>query len=396
MKKILIIFMILFSALSIFSSSISFASESSKNNNEDKIQIIYFWGIGCHFCEKVEPFLQQIENKYKDDIYFNKYEIFKNKDNYKQFESIMGVYNIPNEEQGTPTLIINNKVLVGSTKIEDELEAEIQKALNNKNSHLNNDNKELLGLINNNNNNNNNNDNALAKKSITSDSMTLKAIFLAALVDSINPCAIMVLIILLSSLIVSKRKNQKAYLIFTTISFISAVFITYFVIGLGISNIFISAKASQLITIIVGTIAIMIGLANLKDAFFYRWGNWAIEIPLKWRNKLLSVIMQATSPVGAFVAGSLVTMFELPCTGGPYLFGLSLISTSNIFAERILALLFYNLIFISPLIIIATLVIFGSLKIDKAEDIKNKNVKAMHFITGFVMLLMGLWLVFIR
>ena len=137
-------------------------------------------------------------------------------------------------------------------------------------------------------------------------------------------------------------------------------------------------------------------MANLKDAFFYRKGNWAIEIPEAWRNKLTKIIMSATSPLGAFISGTMVTFIELPCTGGPYLFGLSLISHSATLMERILLLGFYNFIFILPLVVIAILVIQGAMSVEKAEKLKNKNVKAMHFITGVVMLILGIWAIFIK
>ena len=109
---------------------------------------------------------------------------------------------------------------------------------------------------------------------------------------------------------------------------------------------------------------------------------------------MTQTIMKATSPIGAFVAGATVTMFELPCTGGPYLFGLSLISNSTYFGERISLLAFYNIVFISPLVLIAALVIKGSLSIEKAEKMRNDNVKLMHLITGIVMVLVGIWAVF--
>ena len=90
------------------------------------------------------------------------------------------------------------------------------------------------------------------------------------------------------------------------------------------------------------------------------------------------------------------TFIELPCTGGPYLFGLSLISHSATLMERILLLGFYNFIFILPLVVIAILVIQGAMSVEKAEKLKNKNVKAMHFITGVVMLILGIWAIFIK
>ena len=369
--------------------SSAFAS-STPPVDDSKVQIEYFWGDGCSHCEAIKPTLELLEKKYKDSVVFNKHEIWNNKEEALKFNQYMELFNVPKDSRGTPSIIINNKPLVGDKEILTDLENEIQIAISRKERLKSKTNNEELNKL-------------LApievsdeqsQQTMESDSMRLKAIAMTALVDSINPCAIMVLIILLSSLVVMQK--EKKHIILTSFAFIFAVYMTYFLIGFGLTNLIAGANIANTVTFIVGIIAILIGLANLKDAFFYRKGNWAIEIPEAWRNKLTKIIMSATSPLGAFISGTMVTFIELPCTGGPYLFGLSLISHSATLMERILLLGFYNFIFILPLIVIAILVIQGAMTIERAEKIKNKNVKAMHFITGIVMLILGIWVVFIR
>ena len=368
--------------------SVSFASEPT-----DKIQIDYYWGDGCAHCAKIEPFINAVEEAYKDDIKINKLEIWKNKDNAFKFNQEMEIYKVPENERGTPALIINNKALVGSEEIVQNLESEIMLAIKRKeqlaNSNKQNVNNLLapLGTI-------GVDDADKSETLLEKDSMRLKAIAMTAIVDSINPCAIMVLIILLSSLIVMQK--DKKHIVFISFTFIFAVYMTYFLIGLGLTNLIAGANIANVVTLIIGTVAILIGLANLKDAFFYRKGNWAIEIPEAWRNKLTKIVMSATSPLGAFVAGTMVTFIELPCTGGPYLFGLSLIAHTSSLMERILLLGFYNFVFVLPLIIIAILVIKGTMTIEKAEKLKNNNIKVMHFITGVVMLMLGIWVLYVN
>ena len=372
--------------ISLFSSC--FASEV--NNNEDKIQIEYFWGDGCSHCEAIKPTLELLEAKYKNDVIFNKHEIWNNKDEALKFNQYMELFNVPENSRGTPSIIINNKPLIGDKDILTNLENEILIAVVRKEQLKKTPQDEKLNKLLSPINVEEGND----KNTMESDSMRLKAIAMTALVDSINPCAIMVLIILLSSLIVMQK--DKKNIVLTSATFIFAVYMTYFLIGFGLTNLIAGANIANTVTFVVGIVAILVGLANLKDAFFYRKGNWAIEIPEAWRNKLTKIIMSATSPLGAFISGTMVTFIELPCTGGPYLFGLSLISHSATLMERILLLGFYNFIFILPLVVIAILVIQGAMSVEKAEKLKNKNVKAMHFITGVVMLILGIWAIFIK
>ena len=388
MNKIKILFLTLIAVCSFF--SVSFASEAT-----DKIQIDYYWGDGCTHCAKIEPFIKAVEDKYKDEIQINHFEIWKNKDNALKFNQYMELYRVPEDERGTPSLIINNKALVGSEEIGNKLEEEVILAIERKEKLAKEGSQGLnnllgsMGTLNIDSSNTTTSNNILEK-----DSMRLKAIAMTAIVDSINPCAIMVLIILLSSLIVMQK--EKSHIVLTSMTFIGAVYMTYFLIGLGLTNLIAGANVANIVTLIIGVVAVLIGLANLKDAFFYRKGDWAIEIPEAWRNKLTKIIMSATSPLGAFVSGTMVTFIELPCTGGPYLFGLSLIAHSSTLLERVLLLGFYNFIFILPLIVIAVLVIKGAMTIENAEKLKNKNVKIMHFITGVVMLILGLWVLYMN
>lgn len=356
----------------------------------EKIEAEYFWGDGCSHCEALAPWLKEFEKNNADKIKITHHEIWKHPDEARLFNQLMTIYGVPEKERGTPSLIVNNQVFIGGKEIKEELQKALTTTTVTQNNTSNPD--ALLGkiadskppVI----------DDKKAKEQIH-DSMTLKAITLAALADSINPCAIMILVILLSSLLVYQKESKKR-IVLTACAFILAVYLTYFLLGLGLASIVATVQASKTIVMIVGIIAILVGLANLKDAFFYRKGDWAIEIPEKWRTKLTKIILAVTSPYGAFTAGIIVTMFELPCTGGPYLFGLSLIATSPTFTERLLLLAFYNIIFVFPLIAISFLVIQGKMTIEKAEKLKNDNVRFMHFLTGVIMLGVGIWAIFFR
>lgn len=56
-----------------------------------------------------------------------------------------------------------------------------------------------------------------------------------------------------------------------------------------------------------------------------------------------------------FILGVLVGLFEFPCTGGPYLLILTLLHDKSTILPGALYLIYYNLIFVSPLVIILLL-----------------------------------------
>ena len=57
-------------------------------------------------------------------------------------------------------------------------------------------------------------------------------------------------------------------------------------------------------------------------------------------------------------------------------------------------LLYYNLIFILPLVVIAAVVICGKVQVDKAEAWQKRNLKNLHLVGGLIMLGLGLWMLF--
>lgn len=212
----------------------------------------------------------------------------------------------------------------------------------------------------------------------------------SAFVDSINPCAIAVLLFVLSALIFFGNKKK---LLKVAGAFILGLYLAYFLFGWGL---FYTLKVNTWINPaifhwVMGIFGIIVGLLNIKDYFWYGGGGMLMEIPRKWRPKMSMMLARATTVPVAFFTGVLVTAFELPCTGGPYVFVLGILS-QNI--NRLLItpiLIYYNIIFVLPLLVILAGVYFGFLKVDKTERWKEKNIKKLHFIAGIILVLLGLW-----
>jgi len=114
-----------------------------------------------------------------------------------------------------------------------------------------------------------------------------------------------------------------------------------------------------------------------------------MEIPLSWRPTMKKIINRATSPLGAFFVGFVVSLFELPCTGGPYIVILGLLAKEVTRATGIIYLLLYNLVFVMPLIILSTIIYKGLSTTEKLEKIRQEKIKILHLIAGILMLIIG-------
>lgn len=214
----------------------------------------------------------------------------------------------------------------------------------------------------------------------------LTTIILTALVDSINPCAIGVLILLLSTLMVAKKKNNVFKIGFM---YIGAVYITYFILGFGVLAFLSSIPlwVAEYISIFVGILVVIGGLLEIKDYFWYGAGV-SLHIPKKYIKKVQEKVQNVSIGTVIFL-GAFVAAVELPCTGGPYL-AILLVLKDNFDFSAFLLLVIYNFIFVLPLIIIVLMVGFGA-KLQNIQNWKQSNKSYMRLATGLLLIGLG-WL----
>lgn len=217
---------------------------------------------------------------------------------------------------------------------------------------------------------------------------TLPIVILTALVDSINPCAIGVLVLLIATL-VSLSKDRKKMLIVGMI-YISAVFVTYLAAGFGLLIFIQKLNISNLLSWIVGILVIGMGLLEIKDFFWYGKGL-TLQISPKRAVQIKKMIQKISIP-GSIFLGIFVAAVELPCTGGPYLAITTLLAKIGFSMKVFWLLVLYNFIFVLPLLIILLLVYFG-IKTEVIKNWKNKKKKWMRLFMGIAMLALGISLI---
>ena len=228
---------------------------------------------------------------------------------------------------------------------------------------------------------------------ITAKTFSIGTISGLAIVNALNPCQMAVLLMVLLSILTHDPKNKKKIL-YAGFTFAFAVFITYLLYGTIIIEFFTAftefTKANAvLIYRGLAVLAMIIGALQIKDYFFYKPGGIATEMPLWMRPYTKLAINKVTSVGGAFVAGIFVTLFLLPCTMGPYFIASLLLAGGGLLAS-IPWLIYYNLIFISPMILITLIVYFGFSKVEKISGWKDNNVKMLHLIAGIIIFATGI------
>lgn len=225
--------------------------------------------------------------------------------------------------------------------------------------------------------------------------ITFLSVFSLAITDAINPCAFAVMILVLSEFLTRDPKNKKNVLL-GGLAFSLAVFILYFIYGLIMTKFFSKIPETGFFSIYVskgfGIFSIFLGLMNIKDFLNYRPGGFATEMPMKFRPRMRILVKRVESPIGAFVIGIFVTIFLLPCSIGPYIIASQQLASLSVI-KTILWLLFYNLIFILPMIAI-TLIIYASVStVDRVSGWRERNIKRMHLIEGIILIIIGILMV---
>lgn len=224
---------------------------------------------------------------------------------------------------------------------------------------------------------------------ILSLSLTPWAVACGAALDAINPCEFAILILLMGSLLVNEDNRKKA--LKTGLAFIAAIFVAYFLMGVGLLEFLrtYTLSVSSYFYYFIGGLAIILGLFNIKDYFWYGGGGFLMEVPQSWRPKMKGLILKITTPLGAFLTGLLVSLFLLPCTSGPYVVILGMLASKTTLAQALLYLVFYNLIFIAPMLAIV-LAIYWGLSPEKAEAWRKTKLRLLHLVAGVVLLILGI------
>ncbi len=346
MKKILFVLMFLFLTFNVCAESIPVTN------------VYYFYSTGCSHCAKVTESGILDEVALMENVNLERLNLYSSQENRDLFNNFCDEFGITN--RGWPFVVVECEkkydYLMGDSQIIEKLKKIV---VDCKGIDID------VGI------------------SDTDKQITLGSILIAALIDSINPCAFGVLIFLMASLLKmgSSRRALRAGLIYSFV-----VFLVYFFIGWGLYSVidnFSSSSSFYYFYLFVAILIFILGLLQLKDVFWYGRGV-TLKISSKAKPIIEKFINKGTL-ISIIILGVIVSLFELPCTGEVYIGILTLMSIHQTFGLTYLFI--YNLIFVLPLIILTYLVYRGT-STDKMQNWTVSNRKYMKLVSG--LLLVGL------
>ncbi len=324
---------------------------------QDAPKLQYFGELGCAHCDRFqEKTLPRAEAETGIQAEASYHDILS-QEGYERCESLL-------EQRGYtfsifPVLIIGNNAYQGDTAIKENLTAELTYFARQGSYRP-----------------------RLEKTTSPASAPSVKAegawalvpIFLAGLVDGINPCAFATMLFFLSW--ITLRGGSRRRILLCGLSFIGGVFTAYMLIGFGLFSVF--RAASQLAVLRRGTRYLFTGLSLIlagvafRDSLLLRRGEpsrtW-LQLPLGLKKRIHRVIrsrprdgrISAAASVLSFAsAGILVSFLELACTGQIYFPTITyMVQNSGGKGSPLFLLLLYNTAFIVPLAGVMILVLAG-------------------------------------
>lgn len=203
-------------------------------------------------------------------------------------------------------------------------------------------------------------------------------ITMLALVDAVNPCTLAVQALLLSALVVTKGKKDalKGGILFTL-----TIYIMYLLYGLGILQIIYVLGLGEILRFVLTGLLIIMVVAEFWAAIRYKPGFVSMEMPMKLRPIAQKCLKSVENPWMAIPVAIMCSVLLLPCSSGPYVSALILMSMSVI---KIIVLLYYNFIFILPMLGITLFVYFGTTP-EKVMEWRERNIRKLHLIAGVLL-----------
>ena len=395
----------------------------SAKADEKVINIHLFYGNGCPHCAAEEEFLSDYL-KDRTDVKLYKYEIWYDSHNQELLSKVQKEMGTTNKN-GVPFTVIGKKTIVGyadgvtdeqikdainyylnndyrdyageitgkvkktevkedttkdESKTEDKKENKIEKADDTKDSDQTDENVTVpvLGKIN-------------AKKV----SLPILAVVLG-FVDGFNPCAMWILIFLITMLFNMKDRKKMWILGLTFILTSGIVYLMFMLAWLNLAT-FISKIA--FIRLLIAVIALVVGLINVYKYIdsLKKKDEGCDVVDKKDRKKIMEKIISITHEkkfiialLGIMVLAASVNIIELMCSIGIPLLFTQILAMNNL---STFSYMIYMFIYIFFFLIDDIVIFIISMVTLKVTGLSTKYTKYSHLIGGIIMLIIGLLLI---
>lgn len=369
-----------------------------------KVNMYLFYGDGCPHCAEEEKFFESyLENA--EDVSLIKFEVWHSKENQELLSKVQSAIN--NHSNGVPYLIIGNKPIVGYYEgiTDEQIKNTVEKTKKNKKFvdlvQKVIDNEEITDLdkVNGKIGSEKKDDDIkvpiLGKVNAKNVSLPLLSVIMG-LVDGFNPCAMWILLFLISVLI--GMKNKKKLILFGSV-FLLTSGLFYFLLMFTWLKAITSISLSLIFRTIIAIFAVGAGLYNLYN---YRKSlkkdDGCTVTSKKQRKNIMIKIRKFTENnnillglIGIIILAIGVNFVELLCSAGLPIIYTEVLSINKVSGGMSII---YNLIYIIFFMLDDFIIFLIAVKTMNLKVISTKYSKYSHLFSGIIMLIIGILLIF--
>ena len=365
---------------------------------EEKIDLYLFYGNGCPHCQSEKEFIDQIKQKY-NHVEIHMYETWysnENDDLMRRVKNALGTentyvpYTVIGEtgyndnigyqiEQKIKNYTYDEKDIVKEVIMNPDAYNELQNKYIQKEQENEKpkDHKVIVPL--------------LGKVDAKRVSIPILAVVIG-LVDGFNPCAMWILLFLISMLI--GMKNRKRMWLLGITFLVSSAFV-YLLFMLSWLKVAMNVGSIMIVRVIIAFVALIAGLINLVKVF-QKEENGCDIVDEKKRKKIFRKIKKFTTEkslilalIGIITLAFSVNLVELACSAGlPLLFTQVLAMNDLNQFQYFGYILLYIFFFLLDDLIVFSVAMFSC----KLTGFSNKYNKYSHLIGGIIMVCIGMLL----
>lgn len=211
------------------------------------------------------------------------------------------------------------------------------------------------------------------------------------LLDGFNPCAMWVLVFLLT-LLINIKDRRKIWWVGGTFVFMSGL--VYYLFMAAWLNVFLFLGYLKIARIIIGGAAVIFGIISVKDAIKYRGQCKVSKSRFKIIEKIKSIVRPHALPaslIGVIFLAFTVNLFELLCSAGfPAIYTATLTMAQLPAWQYYLYLLSYIIFYMLDDLLVFVIAVFTL----RMLSVTHKFSFYSNLIGGLLMVILGLLLIF--
>ncbi len=369
-------------------------------NAENQVELYFFYDDACTHCVDENIYLDELETRY-ENIVIHRYEVMESQQNAILFQQVRDAFD--KRTALTPFLVIGGVALIGFS---EQTKTDIDNLIirNSAEDHV-----DVVGKI------------LGGQEVLPSDIEFLRfstgdyvnipligavaidslSLFFAALVigivDGFNPCAMWILLFLVTMLLNMKNVARRWLL---GLAFLMTSALVYFLIMVAWLNIGLTIAAIVWVRILIAVFAIVFGIFNLRS-FVKSTKTKEIGCEVtdetsrtKIRDRIKKIINEKNlvfALLGIMVLAASVNLLELACSAG-----LPLLYTQILAYNQLPVAIYYLYIFVYIFFfLLDDIIVFSVAMITlQVTGISNKYAKISHLAGGIIMIAIGILLIF--